>query len=144
MENWEEVQDVIIERVVSKNQQDVNYRECISHGGIMFLVDIRSNAHIFEGHAKIEKWDGHKWELVFAIPTGDMDTPAGLCLMRKTPFRHPLPEFVEDRNRLVRAAYVINHLMPSDKVGLLDQWVLTREGHDKSLVSAEIEAIILD
>ena len=89
-----------ISKEVSKSRQNAYYRETLKLNDNKLKVVIKSNPYSFQSSAKIEKWDGDKWNLVHNL--GKRCTPDGLSDCPEHLYKEDL--FKKDRNELVRVA----------------------------------------
>jgi hypothetical protein len=66
--------------------QSVTYRELLGvvKTGDRLKIDIKSDAYRAQSHARIERWDGNQWQLVWSIPAHAMATPEGLYVRKPT------------------------------------------------------------
>lgn len=71
---------------------------------IKLRVDIERDSYSFQSHARIEKWDGHKWNPLAHIDYPLMQTEEGLHVGPRavTPSM-----FAKDRDRLISMAKAI-------------------------------------
>lgn len=92
---------------LAEGQQDVNYTQLIELGKVHKLrLAIRSNAYKFQCSAKVERWDGNRWQQVARIDPMAMETPEGLCYGRRSR-GELLQAFEADRETLLDQAQLI-------------------------------------
>lgn len=91
-----------IPRTLTKSGQAVVYRELCTAPGCALRIDIVSDAYRQQGHARIERWDGDKWQTVWSIAPTAMATPEGLYVRQFSD-----QDFATDRATLLKHAAVI-------------------------------------
>lgn len=92
-----------IPRTLTKGGQSVMYRElCTTAGGDKLRIDIKSDAYRAQSHARIERWDGEQWQLVWSIAPDAMATREGLYVRTFSD-----ADFTADRATLIKHAAVI-------------------------------------
>lgn len=84
---------------VAKYSQGIGYMELIHHGERTLRVAIYRDSHPFQSTAKVELFDGSKWNALWHIPYPNMQTPDKL---------NPAKElFDADRATLIQRAMEI-------------------------------------
>ena len=92
---------------LAEGQQDVNYTQLLQLGKVHKLrLQIRSNAYKFQCSAKVERWDGNRWQQVARIDPMAMATPEKLCYHRGSR-GELLKAFEHDRETLLDQAQMI-------------------------------------
>lgn len=91
---------------ISKGQQSVTLLELLELNTHKLRLSIKSDAYKFQSHAKIERWDGTQWQIVWSIPHGAMSTEEGLVYQ---PSHRPVTrsQFSIDARTLIEQAKLI-------------------------------------
>jgi len=95
-----------IAKTITKGRQGVIYREMLSVDGKKLRIDIESDSHAFQSHARIEIYNPTelKWNNLASIHYAAMKTPAQLYYSSAGMQEH---NFTTDRNELLRQAFAI-------------------------------------
>lgn len=110
------IDTTVIARNISKGQQDVRFTEVLRLGDHTLRIDIRSDSYREQCHARIDRWDGTRWQRVHDILPGSMQTANGLVY--KPLFRDAavgsltgVESFQADADELLRVALdvIITH-----------------------------------
>ena len=83
-----------------RGTQTVVYQELVQLLGSKLRVRIGSNAYRFQSFARVDRWDGAKWQEVWHIEPESMATRDGLYVARDV----TAAEFERDRNTLLSYA----------------------------------------
>jgi len=91
---------------ISKSSQGVKFLELLkTEQGRPVRIRIESDAYANQSSAVIELFDGDKWNEVWRIPAGSMETPAGLYARREwksaVPFRADRAELIAKAERIL-------------------------------------------
>lgn len=90
---------------ISKASQGYRYTELTTAAnGDRLRVVIYSDAYDFQSYARVERWDGEKWQNVWSIHHGNMATKPGL---HYRPERATAFDFRVDRESLLIAAAMV-------------------------------------
>jgi hypothetical protein len=105
---------------VGNTQQSVVYTELLrlvleAQAPHRLRITIRANAYVDQSHGEIERWDGDRWQQVFYLNGGEMQTPVkGMYVadVYRSPIRAPYFErsvrgllaFEADREYLITRA----------------------------------------
>lgn len=98
-----------ITRVVSKHGQAAKVTEIVEIRGRRFRIRLKSDSYDVQSYARIEVWNGDRWNLVHEIPGPAMETPHGLAYERwPDDFEDKLAaKFQNDRDELVLVAVAV-------------------------------------
>ena len=90
---------------ITRNSQNIVYTSLVQIGRGRYKVRIVSNAYEDQSYAKIERWDGERWNLVHCIDGLDgLKTQAGLYVRGNPSIGGYTKDFEADRDRLVEFA----------------------------------------
>ena len=96
-----------IDKRICHGGQDVDYVEVLQAGDHKLRVKIRSDAYAFQSYARVERWDGEKWQFLHGLGSSNMRTPTGLYTVHRAVDGHLETKFRKDRDELVRLAEAI-------------------------------------
>ena len=88
---------------VSKVHDDLVYEEIVQGRNHTLRIEIRSNSFPFQCHAKIERWNGERWEQMLRWSDQQMHTKPSLSYNKHA----SQADFEEDRNELLNLALKI-------------------------------------
>lgn len=88
---------------LSKTQQAVTYTELGTLGAHKVRISIKSDAYEEQCYARIERFDGHRWQSVHTIAPSNMITRTKLVYSRNV----SEGDFAHDREALISSAAFI-------------------------------------
>lgn len=68
---------------VTTGRQSVSLQELVQMGEHKLRVQVRSDTYKFQNVARVDRWDGRMWQLVWAIPAEATATQEGLVYHRE-------------------------------------------------------------
>jgi len=90
---------------IGNGGQDVVFTEILAlDDGTKLRVSIRSDSYAFQSYARVDRWDGAKWQRVHSIHYSQMATPPKLHYKRG---ERTAKEFRADRERLLDVAAAV-------------------------------------
>ena len=94
---------ISVEEEILKGQQSVIFKELLTYGDHTLQISIKSDAYDFQSYAKLERWDGNKWQLVCSRHHSIMNTPFKLYVSQLVTKR----VFLLDRRSLINSMKLI-------------------------------------
>ena len=95
----------IIDRQFGDGRQSTILTEILEWEKYKFKLAIKSDTYDFQSYAKIFKWDGEKWHLVYDIHYSEMKTPTDMVNLSPSKKKSMGVEPMQaDRNRLIGIA----------------------------------------
>jgi hypothetical protein len=89
----------VIQQEIVIGRQSAEFTEVSQYGPHRLRVRIDRDSYDFQSSAKIEKWDGTKWQEVASRHYSQMKTPERLCYRPEPP---TLADFKDDRDYLLK------------------------------------------
>jgi hypothetical protein len=73
----------ILSKSICKTGQSIDYKEILKLDDKKIKITIKSDSYSFQSYARIELWNGEKWNMIDSIPHGNMNTPIELVYQPK-------------------------------------------------------------